>query len=382
MSDATLTARRTVALSAAGISLIAACYGLARFAYGLFVPAFRSTFELDGATIGAIAAMSYVAYGAGILYATVATPRLGARFVSVSAGGLGAIGCALIAAAPTPGILALGVAVAGSSTGVASPPLAQVVARRVREQRRDRVQTIINAGTGLGVLVSGPVALLAGDQWRLAWAAFAVLCAATAVWVGAVVPSAADAGKREPRARPRIPAGATPMVSAAVVVGLGTGAVWTFGQDLLQGTGGQSAQAAAVVWIVLGACGLGGALAGGVIGRAGIVLTWRMLVVAASVATAVLAFAPSSFLIAAFASGVFGAVYIAVTGVLLVWSTRIFVESPATGVGAAFLALALGQALGSPLIGWVADLADLRVAIAVAAGLGLGALVFAPPRHP
>lgn len=380
MNDDTMTVRRTVALSAAGISLIAVCYGLARFAYGLFVPAFQSAFELDGAATGAIASTSYIAYGAGILYATVATPRLGARFVAVSAGGLGSIGCAVIAAAPSPSILALGVAVAGSSTGVASPPLAHVVAKRVREAHRDRVQTIINAGTGLGVLVSGPVALLAGEQWRLAWAAFAVLCAAAAVWAGAVVPSATAGPRREPRARPRIPAGATSLVAAAAVAGIGTGAVWTFGQDLLQGTGGLSVGAATVVWIVLGACGLGGALTGRVIGRAGIAVAWRMLVVAASVATAVLAFAPWSFLIAAFASGVFGAVYIALTGVLLVWSTRIFVGSPATGVGAAFLALALGQALGSPLIGWVADLADLRLATAVAAGLGLGALVFTPPR--
>ena len=50
-----LTPRATVALTAAGASLIAACYGLARFAYGLFLPAFREAFALDAATAGLIA---------------------------------------------------------------------------------------------------------------------------------------------------------------------------------------------------------------------------------------------------------------------------------------------------------------------------------------
>ncbi|MEU2204620.1 MFS transporter [Microbacterium oleivorans] len=381
MTDDTLTARRTVVLSATGITLIAVCYGLARFAYGLFVPAFRVAFDLDGAVVGAIAATSYAAYAVGILYATVATPRLGAQFVATSAGVLGAIGCGLIAAAPDPGILALGVAVAGSSTGVASPPLAHVVARRVREARRDRVQTVVNAGTGLGVLVSGPVALFADEQWRLAWAVFAGMCAAAAVWAAVVVPSERTTRPRTQRRRPRLVAGATSLALAAAVSGSGTGPVWTFGQDLLRDVGGQSAGSAAIVWIVLGACGLVGAFAGGVIGRVGIVAAWRALVAAASVATAVLALAPSSFAAAALASGIFGAVYIAVTGVLLVWSTRVFVDSPATGVGVAFLALAIGQALGSPLIGWIADLTDLRVAIVVAAGLGLVALLVTPPRE-
>lgn len=178
-----------------------------------------------------------------------------------------------------------------------------------------------------------------------------------------------------------VPSGATPLAGTAAVVGVGTGAVWTFGQDLLRDVGGQSAGTAAVAWIVLGACGLLGALTGGLIGRVGIVIAWRGLVVTASVATAVLALAPSSFVLAIVASGVFGAVYIAVTGVLLVWATRVFRASPATGVGLAFLALAVGQAVGAPVVGWLADLSDLSLATIVAAAVGLSALLFTLPRE-
>ena len=53
---------RTAQLTGAGLALIAACYGLARFAYGLFVPAFSDEFGLTAATAGAIASGSYAAY--------------------------------------------------------------------------------------------------------------------------------------------------------------------------------------------------------------------------------------------------------------------------------------------------------------------------------
>lgn len=59
--------------------------------------------------------------------------------------------------------------IAGSSTGLASPPLADAVARGLNADRADRVQTVINAGTDLGVMVWGPVALLTTGNWRIAW---------------------------------------------------------------------------------------------------------------------------------------------------------------------------------------------------------------------
>ena len=46
--------RRAGSLIAAGACLIGVCYGFARFAYGLFLPAFRQTFDLNAATAGAV----------------------------------------------------------------------------------------------------------------------------------------------------------------------------------------------------------------------------------------------------------------------------------------------------------------------------------------
>lgn len=375
-----MTARRTVVLAAAGVSLIAVCYGLARFAYGLFLPSFRAAFDLDAATAGLIASSSYVAYCAGILFATAATPRLGARLVAVAAGVLASAGTGIIAVAGDPGILALGVAVAGSSTGVASPPLAHAVARRVDTPRRDRVQTLVNSGTGLGVLVSGPVALLVDDRWRLAWAAFAVICLAVTVWTAIVVPSARDDRRRDRARSSRLPRGAARLLVAAAVLGIATAAVWTFGQELLRDAGGQDAGQAAWAWIALGACGLLGAAAGDLVARMGLGASWRALLVASAAATATLALATGSVAATLIASGVFGAVYIALTGILLVWSTRVFSERPSSGVGLVFLALALGQAVGSPVLGAIADASDLRIAFVAAAVITVAGLLATPRR--
>ena len=47
----------------------------------------------------------------------------------------------------------------------------------------------------------------------------------------------------------------------------------------------------------------------------------------------------------------FGAGYVTLTGVYLVRGTALLAERPATGLTIAFVALAVGQAVGAPLFG-------------------------------
>lgn len=368
---------RPVGLTAAGLSLIAVCYGLARFAYGLFLPEFRNTFALDATTAGIIAAGSYAAYCAGVISATTATPRLGARAVAVGAGILATAGTSMIALAPDAVLLAVGVIVAGSSTGVASPPLAYAIARRVAPAARDRTQTIVNAGTGLGVMISGPVALLVQDEWRAAWLTFAGIAAVITVWCLLAVPAERDKSRahvRSSSARRRH--GVVRLVTAAAVMGAASAAGWTFGQDLLVTAGRHTPTFSTVAWIILGASGLLGAGAGDFAGRLGLGRAWAMLMIAMAMSMAALATAPQNAIVALVGSAVFGAVYIALTGLLLVWGIEVFDGEPARGVGVAFLVLALGQAGAAPLLGLVADRVALTTAFWLAAGLAvLGAFV-------
>lgn len=382
---ATLSRGRTVHLTAAGLCLIAACYGLARFAYGLFVPVFREAFDLDAAVTGAIASASYVAYCAGVIVSAALTPRLGARAVAVGAGCLATLGTALIGVAPGAAVLTLGVVIAGSSTGVASPPLAHVIAHRVAAGVRDRIQTTVNAGTGLGVLVSGPVALLLQGQWRGAWLVFACIAAGVTVWVALAVPAAraapGDAAWPEGHERAShapLPKGSSRLLAAAAVMGTASASTWTFGQDLLVTVGGHSPTASTIAWITLGACGLLGAATGSVTGRIGLPATWLVSMLGLGATTAVLATAPEHYLLAVTASGLFGGLYIALTGILLIWSTQVFDHQPARGVGAAFLLLAIGQAGAAPLLGALADRTDLTAAFWAATVLALIGSLLAP----
>lgn len=376
-----LSRRRTLRLTCAGLALIAVCYGLARFAYGLFVPVFRAEFDLDAGAAGAIGSGSYVVYCLAIIGSTILTPRFGGRAVATAAGVIATLGVLVVATAPTAGVLAIGVLLAGSSTGIASPPLAHVVARTVRAPIRDRTQTVINAGTGVGVAVAGPIALMTHEHWRAAWILFAVICVLVTVWAARAVPSGPTTRSAASRfdaviPRPLLPLGSGRLITAAALMGLGSSAVWTFGRDVLITAGGMDESASAIAWIVLGAFGVLGAAAGDLNRRVGLRAAWTATMIVLAAATTLLAAYPSIPAVAWLASAAFGAAYIAATGLLLIWGTEVYLQSPVAGVGFAFLPIALGQAAGAPLVGFLSEYTDPLVAFAAAAAIAtLGAIV-------
>ena len=110
-------------LVAPGLATIAVTYGLARFAYGLFLPEMRESLELSDSVLGLIGAGSYAGYCLAVLGALVLTSRSGPRLMALAAGSVAVVGMAIVAGAPTGSVLALGVLVAGSSSGLASPPM-------------------------------------------------------------------------------------------------------------------------------------------------------------------------------------------------------------------------------------------------------------------
>ncbi len=348
----------------AGVALIATCYGFARFAYGLFAPRLADEFALSTRLAGIVGGGGYVGYCLAIGLSTVLTSRWGPRPVAVLAGAVATVGIAVVALAPSAPVLAVGVLVAGSSTGIASPPLAGAVARWVAEGVRDTAQTVVNAGTGIGVLVSGPVALALFDRWRLAWGLFAVLTALVTAWLaravpagGRALPDGADRAHGADASGLRAP-GSGPLALAAFAMGLASIAVWTFGQDVVR-AGGGSGWVAPVVWTIIGGAGIAGAFAEPVVERLGVRASWTLLMVLLAAGTAGLAAGAGVPAAALLAGAVFGGAYIALSGVLLVWATRTYASRPARGVGLAFFMIAAGQAVGAPLVGLGADLTSL-----------------------
>ncbi|GAA4415336.1 YbfB/YjiJ family MFS transporter [Georgenia halophila] len=368
-------------LVASGTALIATCYGLARFTYGLFSPDFAAEFALTPVVSGLLGSGSYVGYCVAIVVATALTTRWGPRRVGLLAGASATVGITMVATAASPTMLAAGLIVAGSSTGIASPPMAGAVARWVRSARKDQAQTLVNAGTGVGVLVSGPVAFALQGHWRVAWAVFAVVAAAVTVAVWRFVPAEDRAPRRHspgPRSgRPftGLPAGTRRLLLCSGLMGMGSIAVWTLGREAIADQGG-SPSLTGLVWTVIGAAGVVGALAGAGVHRLGIGRSWVLGMAAmavASVVFAVLAAEPAAAIVAA---ALFGGAYIALTGILLVWATRLFPDRASYGVGISFLCIAAGQAVGSPLAGaGVEPLTLAGVFVACAAVTVVGALL-------
>jgi len=138
-----------------------------------------------------------------------------------------------------------------------------------------------------------------------------------------------------------------------------------------------SAAASTLMWIVLGVAGVAGAFTGDLVARTGPARVWFLGMLLLAAATATFAVAPGVPPAVFVAAALFGAVYIGLTAVLLVWGTRAYPDAPAVGVGAAFLLIAVGQALAAPALGLLADLATAPVAFgaaAVAAAAGALAL--------
>ncbi len=65
----------------AGLAMIAVTYGLARFAYRLFLPELREAFGLNAAVLGLIVSGSYVGYCVAITISLIYTSKVGPRFM-------------------------------------------------------------------------------------------------------------------------------------------------------------------------------------------------------------------------------------------------------------------------------------------------------------
>lgn len=69
----------------------------------------------------------------------------------------------------------------------------------------------------------------------------------------------------------------------------------------------------------------------------------------------------------------FGAAYITLSGIYLVWGVAALSERPATGLTIAFLGIAVGQTLGAPVFGVLASWLSLTHAVVLFALLALAA---------
>lgn len=345
--------RSPAALALTGFSLIAVTYGMARFSWGLMLPSISADIPFSPQQAGLLSACSFVAYCLTILTAAALADRYGARLTALLAALSAASGLLLLACASSPLLLATGLFVAGLSSGLASPALAAAVSNRTAAVDQPRINTLINAGTSAGIILTVVILSVLPGGWRAACLLFALLslaCMLPVIRVLSVhaVGSATKARRWHQRLYRRA---MRRLMGIALVSGLISAAWWSFGSALLRQHVGVDAETARLLWLVAGGAGIVGAATGPVAARIGLNAVYRLSLCGMALPLLVLAFSHGESTGLLVAVACCGAGYVTLSGVLLVWGAQATAEEPATGVGILFFMLAVGQVAGSLLFG-------------------------------
>lgn len=364
-------------VGATGFGLIAVCYGFARFAFGLFLPQMRGDLALSSTLAGVISGGAFAAYCVAIIVSARLSERMGPRIVAVAAAVVAGAGMLGIALSPSATWLAMFVVLAGTSTGLASPPMADAVARSVAARRRDLTNTVINAGTSAGVALSGPVAFVIGDDWRVIFAMFAAAAFALAAVGFVTLPAGTTTVQRDNRGGlPPLHANLVRLIGAAFLMGASSTALWSFGGEIAAMRLGWSTRGIGLLWIAIGAAGVFGAAAGWLTARLGINTVHRLFLLALAMSIGLVGLTCTTPALTLIGGALFGVAYVMLTGVYLVWGTATLPDRAGTGLMVGFLTIAVGQTAGAPLFGLLMEHSSLQTAVLFFAGLGVAPGLF------
>lgn len=371
--------RRSFNLVAAAFALTALSYGLARFAYGLLLPQIRQDLALSVTAAGWIGGSAFAAYCVGIVATFICNGKVSPRGLTVMAGAAATLGMGLVVIASSGLALGCGVALAGLSTGLTSPPLASAVAARLDDADRPRANGFINAGTAAGIVFSGLAAILAAGQWRQLYALFALIGIGVTVWLWFAVPRRIEHEVTQNFSLPMLRRpGVLPLCASAFLMGLASTAIWTFGADILRSEAGFSDQSIAWAWIVLGAAGISGCATGVLTDRFGVARMQHLALAGIAAGTLGLVATGASAIYGLAAMSLFGAAYIVSSGVYLLQGIRLFPDRPDLGLGIPFLVLALGQTAGTPIFGAVLEATGVTAALCIFAAAACVAMLLSP----
>lgn len=354
-----------------GIAMIGVTYAFARYSFGLFLPEISSALNLSESQSGLIGSVAYAAYTLALVTAAIFIHKMSARHVVLYSGASAFIGMLGMALSPGFYTLAISAFIAGLGSGWVSPAFSQVVAQSLESRERDRGNTWINIGTSVGVVASGPVALAFAEQWRWGYVLFAILAFLTLWWNARAIDRPEEESEQSTGSQFKLSllGQARFMILAAIGIGFSSSIYWTFSRSYLTEVHDFSVPESMIFWIVMGAAGIIGGIAGTIIQRLGLGWSYRLgvLVATASLVTLVIPHAAAIYLSAV----LFGISFIFMTGLFIVWGTRHFPDTPSVGVSLSFFSLGVGQSLGSIAAGVLIDGMSYPIAFLSFAVIGL-----------
>ncbi|TDR50773.1 putative MFS family arabinose efflux permease [Halomonas ventosae] len=370
-----------------GAALVAISYGLARFAFGLFVPPIRDELGLTPYVIGIIGALPLISFLLATAIAPLITAYLGARNTAMLSGTFGVGGLALISQASDALMLGMGVFACGICTGLMMPALTAAMQAMVKRSMHGRVSSVMNAGTSIGVIVAVPTVLFLAGAWRLAYLSFAILAGIGVVAAWLFLPSVSritPGNAAPPPPLSELPWSRLVRLSLfAFLMGFISSAYWIFAPDLVVTLGGLPPGATGWLWLSVGIAGLGGAVVADLADRNNPPITQALMLMMLAASLALLAASPSQSWLAAFSALVFGLAYMSLTGLYLMTGIRLLPGRLSVGPVLPFMAVSLGQASGSPVVGGLVDIFGYADAFAMFAALGILVAILSPfyPGH-
>ncbi|MCF8025904.1 MAG: YbfB/YjiJ family MFS transporter [Desulfobacteraceae bacterium] len=371
----------------AGLSIVAATYGLARYTYGLYLPDIQADLQLSIEVMGIIGSLSYAGYLAATLFGSTISGITGPRLPIIMGGLCASGGMALMSVSSGPWLLGLGVMLAGTSPGLAYPPLSDAVTRLIREPSQDRTYAVINSGTSIGVIISGPAALLAGEEWRWAWAGFALFAALATAWNAPLMPNGRLFNRTGSKDLPRlrwawlIKPRSQRLFMAAALFGVSSAVYWTFAVNLLVTSGAMANTWSRTFWVLIGVCGIIGGCAGDLVRLFGLRRTFAGSLFACTLSILGIAIWPDKLPVALASAMLFGATFILITGLFGIWSVNTFNDRPSAGFGATFFLISAGQLIAPTLAGIIAGIWNLTDAFILAAALCFLTVSLAPSQE-
>lgn len=191
----------------AGTLTVAACFGLARFTFGMLLPSMRDALGMSYDQMGFLGTVNF----AGYLAAVGLTPLLLRRFTprSLITSGLMLIAACMFAISVSHAygsILTLYMLV-GIGSGLANIPLMVLVSYWFRRDRRGLAAGFIVIGSGFAIIFSGFLipylnARFGAQGWRAGWFTIALIVLAIAVIAATLIRNSPEEKGLEPHGTP------------------------------------------------------------------------------------------------------------------------------------------------------------------------------------
>ncbi len=373
-------------VAAAGAVVVGVTFGMARYAYGLTMPQVTKDLGLSPGAAGTIAGAAFAGYLATLLVVSWLSRRFGPRAPTLLGGGCVAGGGLVAAAAPSAGVLTVGVIVAGAASALVWAPFSDLVVRAASPERRPTLLAVVTTGTAAGLVVVGLVALVVlPASWRWVWVAIAGLAVLATLLELALVPRGLPLVDGAPEGAAG-PARGLPWVRllgpigfAAVYFG-GTIVYFSYATEAVRSQG-LAGQTGPLLFVVLGVTGLAGLSAGRVATRLGPARLGGLCLLGVAAGLLLLAFASGSLTLILLSAAVYGPGFMAGSALTAIWTAAAAPERAGDAFTVALFAGAVSSVLWPAAVGAgvpTFGLGPLLAAVAVLLGVAGSVFVLFP----